>query len=71
MNSGKDGYAIKTVEIYTIDGTPNNDYIVLRGIVFKKESDSEYTNKYEPIAQYKLDTTLITIPALEPETPCY
>ena len=46
-----------------------NDYIVLRGIVFKKESDSEYTNKYDPIAQYKLDTTLITIPALEPETP--
>ena len=46
-----------------------SDYIVLRGIVFKKESDSEYTNKYEPIAQYKLDTTLITIPALEPETP--
>lgn len=46
-----------------------NDYIVLRGIVFKKEGDSEYTNKYEPIAQYKLDTTLITIPALEPETP--
>lgn len=46
-----------------------NDYIVLRGIVFKKEGDSEYTNKYEPIAQYKLDTTLITIPALVPETP--
>ena len=46
-----------------------NDYIVLRGIVFKKESDSEYTNRYEPIAQYKLDTTLITIPALETETP--
>ena len=46
-----------------------NDYIVLRGIVFKKESDTEYTNKYEPIAQYKLDTTLIEIPALEPETP--
>ena len=46
-----------------------NDYIILRGIVFKKESDSEYTNKYEPIAQYKLDTTLITIPPLEPETP--
>lgn len=45
------------------------DYIVLRGIVFKKESDTEYTNKYEPIAQYKLDTTLIEIPALEPETP--
>jgi hypothetical protein len=46
-----------------------NDYIVLRGVVFKKEGDAEYTNKYEPIAQYKLDTTLITIPALEPETP--
>jgi hypothetical protein len=46
-----------------------NDYIVLRGVVFKKESDTGYTNKYEPIAQYKLDTTLITIPALEPEEP--
>jgi hypothetical protein len=45
------------------------DYIVLRGMVFKKESDSEYTNKYEPIAQYKLDTTLITIPAAEPDEP--
>ena len=49
-----------------------NNYIVLRGVVFKKESDTEYTNKYEPIAQYKLDTTLIEVPALvpdEPETP--
>ena len=46
-----------------------SDYIVLRGIVFKKESDSEYTNKYEPIAQYKLDTTLIDVPALETEEP--
>jgi hypothetical protein len=46
-----------------------NDYIVLRGVVFKKESDTTYTNKYEPIAQYKLDTTLITIPALETEEP--
>ena len=46
-----------------------NDYIVLRGVVFKKESDTEYTNKYEPIAQYKLDTALITIPALETEEP--
>lgn len=45
------------------------DCIVLRGVVFKKESDTEYTNKYEPIAQYKLDTTLIEIPALDPETP--
>lgn len=46
-----------------------DDYIVLRGVVFKKESDATYTNKYEPIAQYKLDTTLITIPALVPEEP--
>lgn len=46
-----------------------NDYIVLRGIVFKKESDLDYTNKYEPIAQYKLDTTLIEVPALVPDEP--
>lgn len=46
-----------------------DDYIVLRGVVFKKESDTTYTNKYEPIAQYKLDTTLITIPSLETEEP--
>lgn len=46
-----------------------DDYIVLRGVVFKKESDTEYTNKYEPIAQYKLDTTLIEIPAKEVEEP--
>ena len=46
-----------------------DDYIVLRGVVFKKESDTTYTNKYEPIAQYKLDTTLLTIPALETEEP--
>lgn len=46
-----------------------DDYIILRGVVFKKESDSEYTNKYEPIAQYKLDTTLIEIPALVPDDP--
>lgn len=45
------------------------EYIVLRGVVFKKEIDTEYTNKYEPIAQYKLDTTLIEIPALVPEEP--
>ena len=24
VNSGKDGYAIKSVEIYTTDGTPSN-----------------------------------------------
>lgn len=46
-----------------------DEYIVLRGVVFKKESDTTYTNKYEPIAQYKLDTTIITIPALETEEP--
>jgi hypothetical protein len=46
-----------------------NDYIVLRGVVFKKESDTEYTNKYEPIAQYKLDTTLIEVPALDSDEP--
>ena len=46
-----------------------DDYIVLRGVVFKKEGDTEYTNMYEPIAQYILDTTLITIPALEVEEP--
>jgi hypothetical protein len=46
-----------------------DNYIVLRGVVFKKESDTSYTNKYEPIAQYKMDTTLITIPALETEEP--
>jgi hypothetical protein len=46
-----------------------DDYIVLRGVVFKKESDTGYTNKYEPIAQYKLDTTLIEIPALETDEP--
>lgn len=46
-----------------------DDYIVLRGVVFKKESDTEYTNKYEPIAQYKLDTTLIEVPAKEVEEP--
>jgi len=46
-----------------------DDYIVLRGVVFKKEGDTEYTNKYEPIAQYKLDTTLIEVPALVPDEP--
>ena len=43
-----------------------NDYIVIRGIVFKGEYDN---NMYIPIAQYKLDTTLIEIPALVPEEP--
>ena len=46
-----------------------DNYIVLRGVVFKKETDAGYTNKYEPIAQYKLDTTLIEVPALVPDEP--
>lgn len=46
-----------------------DDYIVVRGIVFKDEGDEDYTNKYLPIAQYKLDTQLVTISAIEPEEP--
>jgi hypothetical protein len=46
-----------------------DDYIVVRGIVFKDEGDEDYTNKYLPIAQYKLDTQLVTIPEIEPEEP--
>ena len=36
VNSSKDGYAIKSVEIYTSDGTPNNDYIVLTENIFNE-----------------------------------
>lgn len=36
VNSGKDGYAIKSVEIYTTNGTPSNDYIVLTENIFDK-----------------------------------
>ena len=36
VNSGKDGYAIKTVGIFTIDGTPNNDYVVLTENIFNE-----------------------------------
>lgn len=44
------------------------DYIVIRGMVFK-DTDT-YTNLYLPVAQYKLDTTIIEIPAKEtPEEP--
>jgi hypothetical protein len=43
------------------------DYIVIRGMVFK-DTDT-YTNLYLPIAQYKLDTTIIEIAAKEPEEP--
>jgi hypothetical protein len=47
------------------------DYVVLRGIEFKTEDSTEYTNKYTPIAQYKLDTTLVQVDAKgsEPEEP--
>jgi len=34
VNSGKDGYAIKSVEIYTTDGTPSDDYVVLTENIF-------------------------------------
>jgi hypothetical protein len=46
-----------------------DDYIVVRGIVFKDKGDEEYTNKYLPIAQYKLDTQLVTISEIETEEP--
>lgn len=45
------------------------DYIVIRGMVFKDTNDTTYTNLYLPVAQYKLDTTLIEIAAKEPEEP--
>ena len=42
-------------------------------MVFKDDGDTEWVNKYLPIAQYKIDTTLIDIPAKEvteePEDP--
>ena len=34
VNSGKDGYAIKSIGIYTIDGTPSDDYVVLTENIF-------------------------------------
>ena len=36
VNSGKDGYAIKSVEIYTTDGTPSDDYVVLTENIFNE-----------------------------------
>ena len=45
------------------------DSIVIRGIAFKDTNDTTYTNLYLPVAQYKLDTTLIEIAAKEPEEP--
>ena len=47
-----------------------DNYIVIRGMVFKDAEDETHVNLYSPIAQYKLDTTLINIPAKEtPEEP--
>jgi hypothetical protein len=47
-----------------------NNYIVVRGIVFKDTNDTTYTNLYTPVAQYKLDTTILNVPAKDaPEEP--
>lgn len=47
-----------------------DDCIVLRGMVFKDDGDTEWVNKYLPIAQYKIDTSLVNVPAKEvPEEP--
>lgn len=46
------------------------NYIIIRGMVFKDTDDTTYTNLYLPVAQYKLDTSIIEIPAKEvPEEP--
>lgn len=45
-----------------------DDYIVIRGMVFKNERDTTYVNKYLPVAQYKLDTTIIEIPSKDGES---
>lgn len=45
------------------------DYIVIRGMVFKDTNDTTYTNLYLPVAQYKLDTTIIEIAAKPEEEP--
>lgn len=50
-----------------------DNYIVIRGMVFKDAEDETHVNLYSPIAQYKLDTTLVNIPSKEgneePENP--
>lgn len=45
------------------------DCVMIRGIVFKDTNETEYSNLYTPISQYKLDTTLVTIPPKEIEEP--
>lgn len=45
------------------------DYIVIRGMAFKDTDDTTYTNLYLPVAQYKLDTTIIEIAAKQPSVP--
>lgn len=37
------------------------NYVDIRGIVFKGEGDSDYVDKYLPVATYRLDTTLLNI----------
>ena len=45
------------------------DCVMIRGIVFKDADETEHSNFYTPISQYKLDTTLVTIPPKEIEEP--
>lgn len=37
------------------------NYVDIRGIVFKGPDDSDYVDKYMPIATYRLDTTLFSV----------
>lgn len=37
------------------------NYVDIRGIVFKGPNDSDYVDKYMPIATYRLDTTLFSV----------
>lgn len=46
-----------------------DNYIVIRGVSFKDKSDSNYTLKYLPIAQYKLDTSIIQLDINESTKP--
>lgn len=51
-----------------------SDSIFIRGIQFKGTEDSSHVNMYLPVAQYKLDTSIINIPAKDsssddPSTP--
>lgn len=37
------------------------NYVDIRGIIFKGPNDSDYVDKYAPIATYRLDTTLFNV----------